>query len=364
MRTTRIFGLTALALAGAAGVARAHEKWFYRGRPMPLRWDLFLRPMPLAFAGGAVVLFLIAAALWRLRGGRDFIPGPPAFGALPERRMAFYGMVPAILGLHLAVPLLVYGVMGQLFTPNNRMLPGWSHFFGLAETIIALCFIYGGMARVAALALMALWAGGAAMFSPEPMLESLHILGYAGFFYLCGRGPVAVDRLLFPRLEPPAEYLALAPTVLRFGVGLSLAIVGFTEKLANIPLAEAFLDQYPFINFTPKLGMGMSHELFALCAGSVELLAGLMIAFGVFPRTIILVALFPMNLSLTVFNWEELIGHMPFYGALAFFLIWDPKDRDLWIAGQRQGPLGCGPAPVAEDDRAVGCDRLRTEHFA
>ncbi len=79
--------------------------------------------------------------------------------------------------------------------------------------------------------------------------------------------------------------------------------------------------------------------LFALSAGAVELLAGLMILFGVFPRKIILVALFPMNLSLTVFNWEELIGHMPLYGALAFFLIWTPRDRDLWVAGLRRGPL-------------------------
>ena len=177
------------------------------------------------------------------------------------------------------------------------------------------------------------------LFTPEPMLESLHVLGYAGFFYLAGRGPIAVDRLLFPRLEPPARFVPLAPVLLRIGLGGGLAIVAFTEKLANIPLAEAFLQQHPYINFMPALGMPMSDELFALCAGAVELLAGLMILFGVFPRTIILVALFPMNLSLTVFNWEELIGHMPLYGALAFFLIWTPRDRDLWVAGLRRGPL-------------------------
>jgi uncharacterized membrane protein YphA (DoxX/SURF4 family) len=133
--------------------------------------------------------------------------------------------------------------------------------------------------------------------------------------------------------------MALAPVMLRVGVGGSLSVVVLTEKLADLPLAEAFFHQYPFINCTPKLGVAMSDELFAAFAGSVEVLAGLMILFGVFPRTIIFVALFPMNLSLTIFNWEELIGHMPFYGALALLLIWTPRDLDLWISGLRHGPL-------------------------
>lgn len=345
MKTSRLLGISLLAFAALSGTAMAHEKWFYDGPPMPTRWELFFQARPLAFTGGTLAVFVLACVVWRLRGGRDFVPGPEAFGARPERRMAFYGLAPAILGLHIAVPLLVYGVIGRLFTPNNVMMPGWAHFLGLGEALIALCLFYGGMARPASLALIALWAGGAALFSPEGMLENLHVLGYAGFFYLAGRGPIAVDRLLFPRLEPRADYVAMAPTVLRIGVGLGLVVVGFTEKLANIPLAEAFLKLYPFINFTPKLGIGMSDEMFALCAGSVEVLAGLMIAFGVFPRTIILVALFPMNLSLTVFNWEELIGHMPFYGALAFLLVWTPKDRDLWIAGLRRGPLEVHESP-------------------
>ena len=352
MFAKRTFGLGALASVLFSGTAQAHEKWFYKGPRMPMRWDRYFQTLPLSFTGGSLALFGLACLLWKLRKGRDLIPGPEAFGALPERRMAFYGLAPAILGLHLGVTLLVYGVMGQLFTPNNRMTPGWSHFFGLAEALIALCFFYGGMTRLAAISLMALWAAGAVLLTPEPMLESLHVLGYAGFFYLAGRGPISIDRLLFPKFEPPINLVAIAPTILRVGVGLSLTVVSFTEKLANVPLAEAFLREYPSINFSSKLGIGMSDELFALCAGSVELLAGLMITFGIFPRTIILVALFPMNLSLTVFNWAELIGHMPFYGALAFFLIWTPRDRDLWIAGIRQGPLHVGADSVRDEARS------------
>ena len=339
VKQTRILAAALVVFSLCAGSAHAHEKWFYEGPTLPLRWDLYFRPVPLSFTAGVLVLFAAATILWKIRGGRDFVPGPESFGARDERRMAFYGLAPAILGLHVAVPLLVYGVMGQLFTPNNVMPPGWSHFVGLAEALVALCLFYGGMARPASILLVVLWLTGILLFKPEPMFESLHMLGFAGFFFLAGRGPIAVDRLLFPKLESPASTVPLAPLALRVGVGASLAVVGFTEKLANLPLADSFLHQYPFINFMPKLGVPMSNELFATCAGSVEVLAGLMILFGVFPRTISLVALFPLNLSLTIFNWEELIGHMPFYGALAFLLIWTPRDRDLWVGGIRRGPL-------------------------
>jgi len=345
LKTTRVAIIAATCLL-TGGAAQAHEKWFYEGPRMPLRWDLLSRPMLLGFLAGVAVLLGVSYAAWKFRGRRDFIPGPEAFGARAERRMAFYGLVPAILGLHIAVPLLVEGVLGRLFSPNNAMAPGYAHFIGLGEVLVGLCLFYGGMARLAAMALAAIWLAGMGVVGPEPMLENLHYLGFAGFFFLAGRGPIAVDRLLFPRLEPPAWMVGHAPTALRAGVGLSLAIVGVTEKLGNLPLAGAFLKQYPFINFTSKLGIPMSDELFALCAGSVEVYAGLMILFGIFPRTIILVTLFPLNLSLTVFNWGELVGHLPYYGSLAFLLVWTPRDRDLWVDGLRLGPLACDPPPI------------------
>jgi len=89
-------------------------------------------------------------------------------------------------------------------------------------------------------------------------------------------------------------------------LGASLVIVAFTEKFANISLAEAFLGKYP-LNFTSALGIPMSNELFVLCAGSIELLAGLLILSGIFPREIILVAWVPINMTLTIFTWVELL---------------------------------------------------------
>ena len=72
---------------------------------------------------------------------------------------------------------------------------------------------------------------------------------------------------------------------------------------------------------------------------------GLFLISGIFTREIVLVALIPTNLTLTVFNWSELIGHLPIYGILAILLIWEPGPKNLllWIRGLRERPLPSGP---------------------
>ena len=326
-------------LFAVATNAAAHEKWSHETENYGLRWDLFFRPLPLLLVG-AVLLTTLAAGLWWRRRREGFVPGPENFGTTVERRSALYGLIPAILGIHVAVPLLVSGVQGELFTPNNKLPGVWMYAFGLAQTGIALAIFYGALTRIAAVALAVLWFAGIFLVGLEPMLENSMYLGFAAFFFFAGRGPISIDRLILPKLEPSAQLMKKAIPALRTGLGISLIVVAFTEKFANIPLASDFLVRYP-LNFTTALGIPMSNETFILCAGSVELLVGLWILFGIFPREIILIAWIPINLTLTVFNWTELIGHLPIYGTLAILLIWSPRRENLalWLNGLRDGPL-------------------------
>ncbi len=324
----------------AASPIFAHEKWFHEDAPYPLRWDLFFRPLPLALFGAVVVATIIAGILWRIRG-RGFVPGPENFGTTNERRSLLYGLIPAILGIHVAIPLLVSGVQGELFSPNNKLPGAWLYILGLVMMGIALSIFYGAFTRFAAVGLATLWIAGVFVVGPEPMLENSMYLGFAAFFFLAGRGPFSIDRLILPLLEPRVGFMEWAIPALRIGLGLSLVIVAFTEKFANLPLALDFLRRYP-LNFTGAMGMPMSDETFILCAGSIELLVGLWILFGIFPREIILLAWIPLNLTLTVFNWTELVGHLPIYGTFAVLLIWPPgrENVELWIRGLREGNWG------------------------
>ena len=324
-----------------SGSALAHVKWFHEGSKPPINLAALLEPVTLA-----LILTVSAAvvALWfvqRARGGMSLLPSVEWFGATPQRRMGLYGFVPAILGVHLAVTLFVSGVSGHLFSPDHVLPGATAYLFGLAQAGIALSLFYGGLARVSAVFLAGLWFAGIFIFGLEAMLDNALILGFAAFFWFAGRGPISIDRLILPRLEPSITAMRRAIPALRIGVGLSLTAAAFSEKLANPALAKMFLEHYP-LNFTPSLGIPIPDNIFVLCAGSVELLVGLCLIFGVFTREIIVIAWLPINLTLTIFDWSELVGHLPIYGAMALLFVWDSSSQnlELWVKGLRMGPLG------------------------
>jgi hypothetical protein len=99
----------AISLAAVVGViacpsaVQAHEKWFYDGPPQQTQWRELFHPHCL-YCLPAVLLVTGLAAIWWHRRKRDLLPGPEAFGAQAAGRRSFYALVPAILGIHLAVP--------------------------------------------------------------------------------------------------------------------------------------------------------------------------------------------------------------------------------------------------------------------
>lgn len=325
------------AIFGGAAVAGAHEKWFVLGEPPALGQEGFFTSYCLSAVAVAAVVTFIAWCFWRGRQGQDLVPGPQRLGATDRGLAKFYAYVPVILGLHFAVPLLVLGVQGKLFSPNNHPVTPWNHFLGTWEIAIALGLLYGGLTRVFAVALALLWVVAGGSLGWEIALENIHYLGAAVFFFCTGRGPYSIDRMLFPALEPSAALARRGMLALRISIGVSFAFVAFTEKLANPELARAFLGQYP-LNFTGALGVPLSDQTFIWCAGTTELLIGLFLAFGIFPRVIIIAAWGVINLTLTIFSWVELVGHLPIYGIMAVLLIWSPGEEThrLW----RQGVLG------------------------
>jgi uncharacterized membrane protein YphA (DoxX/SURF4 family) len=272
--------------------------------------------------------------LWQYRHRRDFIPGPKMLGATDAGRARFYAVVPLILGIHVAVPLFVLAIKGQLLSPNNQLHGPLVYWLGVVQIGVALSLLYGAQTRLAGLSLAGLWVIGIGVCGFEPMLENSHYLGLAAFFFLTGRGPWAIDRLLVPALEPSPHLARWAMPSVRVGLGLGLVVVAFTEKLANPELSHAFLEKYS-LNFTAWLHIPLSNDVFVNCAGATELLIGLCLLFGLFPRTIILTAWVFINMTLTIFDWVELVGHLPLYGIMAVLLVWTPshEDQRLWVQG-------------------------------
>lgn len=301
---------------------------------VPLRWDLFLQPLPIFFLSASILLTALIWLIWKKRGKNDLIIGPKEFGATDHSLKQFYGWVPVILGIHVAVALLVNGIQGRLFSSSHQLEGSLSNWIGLAEIFIALSLFYGGLTRLAAVLIGFLWILGIYFLGFRSMLESIQYLGFASFFYLAGRGPYAIDRILFPNLEPTPGYTNYALLFLRVGIGLNLIVFGFTEKFANIPFASSLIEKHAFLNFTT-----IPNEIFVLFAGALEVMAGVLIVFGVFTRTIVLITLICINASLTISNWNELIDYLPIYAALAILLVWEPNNSRqnlMWTEGLRK----------------------------
>ncbi len=347
MRASRgLFGgtLFGVGLVGAlAGSAEAHEKWFLTSSAYPLQArEALADPATWLAIAGAVVLWLVLMLLWRWRRHHSIIPGPTGLGGRPEAKDALYAFVPLVLAVHLGIPLLVNGLNHTFFSPTNVLTGIWTHLFTLGQIGVMLGLFYGTPTRLCALLLALMWVAGLAVVGVEPMLEVIHILGFSAFFFCAGRGPFAVDRALFPHWEPSRALVGWAVSLLRAGIGLSLIVVAFTEKLFNIPMAVAFLREYP-LNFFPVLGIPLTDAQFALVIGGLELLVGLCVLTGAFLRDIIVVAWLPFNLTLGIFGPAELVGHLPFYGAMALFFVWgasDPANRAAWERGIMRPSLG------------------------
>ncbi|MCE2982548.1 MAG: DoxX family protein [Parachlamydia sp.] len=283
----------------------------------------------LIFIGSTLALAAALWFFWKKREERDFLLGPKDLGASANHLTLFYGWVPVIIGIHTAIALLINGVQGYLFFSELPLKGSYANWIGLIEIFCALSLFYGGFTRPSAAIIGFLWAFGIDYFGFIPMLASLQYLGVAGFFYLAGRGPYAVDRLLFPDLEPSISYTGYALLFLRVCVGLNLMVFAFTENFAHLsPTGE----QASVIHFIPPLA-------YAYLLGSLKFLAGLLIAIGVFPRTVILLTLICINASLTIYRWNEIIDYLPLNGILAVLFICEPQDprqQINWVEGMRK----------------------------
>jgi uncharacterized membrane protein YphA (DoxX/SURF4 family) len=304
--------------------ALAHEKWFVEQEKYPLETGAILSWR--TALGLGVALLVVGAAygierlLQRATLSREL---SNRLAEAEDRLLRLYDWVPLVLGIHVAVPLLVTGVQLEFLAPNLELAPdGLGGLLALLQIVVALAFIYGALTRYGALVLVGLVLVGGVIFGVENVAEHVVYVGIAAFFYILGRGPFSVDGLLgISRPRDPALTPYAVPA-LRIGLGASIAVLGFTEKLWNLPMGLAFLERYPF-NFFPAIGLPMiTNEVFIIMAGVVEVTAGLLLISGWLTRVAILVLWLPFNFTLPLLGWQELVGHLPIYGIMVVLLIW------------------------------------------
>jgi hypothetical protein len=307
----------------------AHETWFTDGA-FPLDWDFALQGLTVALLLAVIGLTLVVRAIGARWSGLDV-------GFLAR----LVPWMPFAVRIHLAVSLVGLLSMGVYLSPAMDLEPTFGGIaLGVTMGVVAIGMVTGWNARGAAALLVAAGPLGMIEFGVSPVLQRLDLLGLAAFILFAGPGRWSADAERGVVREPSLADLGRAIWSLRVGAGLALIVVAFVEKLANPEMALAFLNGHPDFNVAQLVGLPVGDLDFIRIAGATEVLFGLLLISGALPQACVLIAGVPFNATLWFFGTDELIGHLPVYGAMLVLLVYgsDPALRPavsaLWPFGR------------------------------
>jgi hypothetical protein len=307
----------------------AHETWFTSGGHTD--WGFAGETATLILLALAVVATVAVRLIARVWNGVDV----PLVGRLVP-------WMPFAVRIHLAVALVGLVSMGAFLSPAMDLpTTFFGVLLGVLMVVVAIAMVSGYRAREAAWLLVALGPLGMLEFGALDVLARVDMLGLALFVAIAGPGVWSADAEQGRVRLPAVPDLAKAVWLLKVAAGTALIVVAFQEKLANPALALAFLREHPDFNVANSLlGLGWSDLDFIRAAGAIEVLFGLLVISGALPQVIVLVAGIPFNATLWFFGTEELVGHLPVYGAMLVLLVLgsDPRTRPavttLWPFGR------------------------------
>ena len=333
----------------------AHETWFLFDEEN-YDWSFLGEGTTLALLGAALAVTLLVRLLNRFRDGVDI-------GWLAA--MAPY--MPFAVRIHLAVSLVGLLSLGYYLSPAMDLQTDVAGIaLGVVMALVAIGMATGYRTREAAILLIAAGPLGMLEFGVGPVLQRIDVLGLAAFILFTGPGRWSAD---FERGAARDRFgtgaalddrglldMARAILALRVAAGAALIFVAFYEKLINPDLALDFLAEHRELQLAAQVGLPLSDLEFVRIAGAIEVLFGLLLISGALPQAIVVIAGIPFNATLWFFGINELVGHLPIYGAMLVLLVFGshPQLRPTTYGWGglprrgRRGTGGAGPGPQRE----------------
>lgn len=320
----------------------AHETWFLHDE-QDYDWTFLTEGTTLLLLGVALLLTLAVRLVNTWWDGRDI-------GWLAA--MAPY--MPFAVRMHLAVSLIGLLSLGYYLSPAMDLQTDVAGIaLGVVMAVVAIGMATGYRARQGALLLVVAGPIGMLEFGVGPVLQRIDLLGLAVFILCTGPGRWSADVERGAERDrfgaggrasgSDLEALARAVLALRVAAGVALIVVALYEKLVNPELALDFLREHPDLQLAHQLDLPLSDVEFVRIAGAIEVLFGMLLISGALPQAIVLIAGIPFNATLWFFGINELVGHLPVYGAMLVLLVWGshPQLRPLtyaWGTPPREAP--------------------------
>jgi hypothetical protein len=273
--------------------------------------------------------------------------------------------MPFALRLHLAVSLIGLLSLGVFLSPAmDLQADPVGILLGAVMVLVALSMATGRHAREGALLLLAAGPLGMLEFGFWAVAQRADLLGLALFILCTGAGRWSADLETGRTPDLRRADAANGIWALRVCAGLALIVVAFAEKLATPDLALSFLADHPELNVAAAVGLPLGDLEFARLAGAVEVLFGLLLISGALSQVVVLAAAIPFNATLWLFGVNELLGHLPIYGAMLVLLVFasDPALRPAVgaLAPPALRRIGARPALGAQAGPAAASPNITT----
>lgn len=328
-----VVGAVTSALA-ATGIASGHVEYVSEGSgeidPVAFLVTTLTEPSNLALlVGGAVGVVAVVLAYLRFKPLRaDMQAARRALGSYRD-------LVPWMLRLSLGLPLVGAGYNGYLFSPvvapegaavAVRLFGigvGFLLLFGLATRLIAGIGLAGYLVGLA--------------IDPAVLLAFEFLPGFVAIVLVGGGRPSADntihrmaedERTLYSRIDPLHSrlvepfrdriepYRALAPTVVRIGLGISFVFLGVAEKLLSPAQSLSVVARYDLTAVAP-----VAPELWVVGAGLTEALLGLALLVGFLTRGSAAIAFLMFTITLFGLPDDPVLAHVSLFGLASMLLV-------------------------------------------
>ena len=224
-----------------------------------------------------------------------------------------------ILRVFTGMSMLLTAYEGAVVAPHLIAFGTFGMVLLFLQAGIGILLIANRFVRHAAILMILLHLGLAIKFGLLAAFEYLIMVAIAVF--------LLINNL--PTAELRERFKPYSVDLLRILTGISLITLGFSEKLFGAMMAESFLAQYRW-NFMQALGLEFfTDRLFALSAGVIEVVFGIILVLGTTTRLNVLafsVVLFSSNVLFLIQGENEaamveFIGHMPVIGVALILLL-------------------------------------------
>jgi uncharacterized membrane protein YphA (DoxX/SURF4 family) len=255
-----------------------------------------------------VTLIVVVLAYWFLDHNKFFHRWAEHMAHVGESYKPF---VPWITRLSLGIILIGGATNEFLISPVFETPYGWMVILQLVIGFFLMAGFMTGLSAVIALGLFIF----ALMHDPY-LIGSFDILALIlSLFALDSRRPGVDDIVGIPDFLHIKRLRKYLPTILRMGIGIGMAYLAIVEKILTPELAALVAENTGLIEVIP-----VSAGMWALSAGIIELVVGVMLIIGWKTRLAAVSALVILSMSFFYFG-EDVTSHVTLFGTLSAVFI-------------------------------------------